>query len=182
MLARTSRLGACPRARAGGNVNEHPPGQSASSAPAALPRRKLLDLFLGGGLAAWAATVVYPLLRYLSPLPEASAADEVTLGDGARRQIETEGFAIVALGAARVLVFRDPQGALRATSAKCTHEGCTVRYKADESIIWCACHNGRFHLDGRVLSGPPPRPLARYRASGSLDTQVVVRPGEESPA
>jgi len=61
-----------------------------------------------------------------------------------------------------------PRGRLRATSAKCTHEGCTVRYKADESIIWCACHNGRFDLDGRVLSGPPRAPWSPSRASGSL--------------
>ena len=38
-----------------------------------------------------------------------------------------------------------------------------MQYKQDESIIWCACHNGRFDLDGRVLSGPPPRALARLQ-------------------
>jgi len=144
-----------------------------------IPRRRFLDLLLGGGLLAWAGTVIYPILRYLSPLPEASSADEVVLGDQAKRDVADQGFAIVALGTARVLVFRDPKGKLRATSAKCTHEGCTVRYKADESLIWCACHNGRFDLDGRVLSGPPPRPLQAYQASGSLDTQVVVRPAED---
>jgi len=41
-------------------------------------------------------------------------------------------------------------------------------------VIWCACHNGRFDLDGRVLSGPPPRPLAAFKTSGSLDTRIVV--------
>jgi Rieske Fe-S protein len=137
-------------------------------------RRGALSLLLGGGLLAWAATVIYPMLRYLSPLRESARADEVVLGDKAKKDLLDNGFAIVALGSERVLVLRDSAGRLRATSAKCTHEGCTVRYKADESLIWCACHNGRFDLDGRVLSGPPPRPLVAYKVSGSLDTKVVI--------
>jgi Rieske Fe-S protein len=137
-------------------------------------RRQLLGYLLGGSLAGWLATVFYPLLRYLSPLEEAVNADEVELDDKAKANLAGNSFAIVALGTERVLVLRDPKGRLRATSAKCTHEGCTVRYKADESIIWCACHNGRFDLDGRVLSGPPPRALVAFRASGTPETRIVI--------
>lgn len=144
------------------------------STPATPSRRGLLNALLGTSVVAWLATALYPILRYLSPLQLTANADEVELDDKAKKDIAGAGFSIVALGTERVLVLRDPKGALRATSAKCTHEGCTVQYKADESIIWCACHNGRFDLDGRVLSGPPPRALAVYRTSGSLDTRVVV--------
>lgn len=148
------------------------------SAPEATPatpsRRGLLNALLGASVVAWLATALYPILRYLSPLQLTANADEVELDEKAKKDIAGAGFSIVALGTERVLVLRDPKGALRATSAKCTHEGCTVQYKSDESIIWCACHNGRFDLDGRVLSGPPPRALAVYRTSGSLDTRVVV--------
>jgi len=142
--------------------------------PEPATRRKALGLLLGTSLTGWLATVLYPILRYLSPLPDSSNADEVELGDKAKADIAAAGFSIVALGAERVIVFDDPRGGLRALSAKCTHEGCTVQYKKDESLIWCACHNGRFNLEGRVLSGPPPRPLEPYRATGSLDTRVVV--------
>ena len=137
-------------------------------------RRGLLNGLLGASLFGWMATALYPILRYLSPLHLTANADEIELPDKAKGDIAAAGFAIVALGSERVLVLRDPQGKLRATSAKCTHEGCTVQYKQDESIIWCACHNGRFDLDGRVLSGPPPRALAVYKASASLETRVVI--------
>jgi Rieske Fe-S protein len=137
-------------------------------------RRGFLNVLLGAGLTAWLGTVLYPVLRYLSPLKESGGADEVVLADKSRQDIEAAGFAIVPLGVERVLVFRDSRGALRALSAKCTHEGCTVQYRADQGLVWCACHNGRFDVDGRVISGPPPRPLVAYKASGSLDTKVVI--------
>lgn len=139
-------------------------------------RRKFLNGLFGASLAAWLSTALYPVIRYLSPLQRTGSADEAELDDKAKGDILKNGFSIVAFGTARVLVLRDAKGKLRATSAKCTHEGCTVQYKADESIIWCACHNGRYDLDGRVLSGPPPRALAVYQASGSLESKVVIRP------
>jgi len=143
-------------------------------------RRTLLSGLLGVSLTGWLATVLYPVLRYLSPLEQTGSADETDLNDKAKADIAAAGFSIVALGTDRVLVFKDPKGSLRALSAKCTHEGCTVQYKANESLIWCACHNGKFDLDGRVLSGPPPRPLTAFKASGSLDTKVVVSRQEQA--
>lgn len=151
-------------------------GGARDGAPA--QRRSFLSGVLGTAFAGWLGTVLYPVFRYLSPLQERVSADEAELSEKSRKEVEAAGFAIVPLGTERVLVFRDPKGTLRATSAKCTHEGCTVQYKADESIIWCACHNGRFDVDGRVLSGPPPRALVAYKASGSLETKVVVSRGE----
>jgi len=148
--------------------------ERASPDPTPPTRRRLLNGLLGGSLLGWIASALYPVLRYLSPLQQASNADEVELDERAKSSLAAAGFSILALGSERVLVLRDPRGNLRATSAKCTHEGCTVQYKADEAIIWCACHNGRFDLDGRVLSGPPPRALAVYKASGTLETRVVI--------
>jgi cytochrome b6-f complex iron-sulfur subunit len=142
--------------------------------PPTMERRRLLNTILGTSVLGWLATILYPVVRYLSPLEEAVNADEAVLSDKSVHDVADAGFAIVPLGTERVLVFQDSRGKVRATSAKCTHEGCTVQYKADESVIWCACHNGRFDLDGRVLSGPPPRPLTVFKASGSLDTRIVV--------
>ncbi|MGE5232528.1 MAG: ubiquinol-cytochrome c reductase iron-sulfur subunit [Acidobacteriota bacterium] len=156
--------------------------ETAQEGPIPPTRRGVLNVLLAGGLLGWLGTVFYPVLRYLSPLPESARADETTLADKNRKDVLNDGFTIVALGTERVLVLRDSTGHLRATSAKCTHEGCTVRFKADEGIIWCPCHNGRFDLDGRVISGPPPRPLAAFKVSGSLDTKVVVERAEGSPA
>lgn len=142
--------------------------------PESAARRTLLNALLATSLAGWLATLLYPVVRYLSPLQTGRSEDEAELSDKAKGDLAANGFAIVALGTDRILVFHDPKKNLRACSAKCTHEGCTVQYKADESLIWCACHNGRFDLDGRVLSGPPPRALAPYKAAGSLDTRIVI--------
>ena len=146
----------------------------------ALSRRGLLDVVLGAGFVAWATSIAYPVLRYLSPLEEAGGADEVELGDAQKKAVATAGFAIVPLGTERVLVFKDRTEKIRALSAKCTHEGCTVQFKPEDALIWCACHNGKFDLDGRVISGPPPRALAAYRVSGSPATKLVVSKGEEA--
>ena len=153
-------------------------GQRPEVASAAGPsRRGLLEALLGAGFLAWIGSIVFPVIRYLSPLEESGGADQVTLEDKQKKDLDGAGFAIVPLGTERVLVLKDSGGKLRALSAKCTHEGCTVQYKPEDALIWCACHNGRFDLDGRVLSGPPPRPLAAYKVSGSLTTKVVVEKG-----
>jgi Rieske Fe-S protein len=34
-----------------------------------------------------------------------------------------------------------------------------VQYQEGRREIWCACHNGTYDLEGRVASGPPPKPL-----------------------
>jgi nitrite reductase/ring-hydroxylating ferredoxin subunit len=45
---------------------------------------------------------------------------------------------------------------------RCTHLGCPVLYQATERRLHCPCHEGFFSVtDGRVLAGPPPRPLPR---------------------
>jgi cytochrome b6-f complex iron-sulfur subunit len=49
-----------------------------------------------------------------------------------------------------------------AFTAVCTHLGCTVQYRPDLHEIWCPCHNGKYDLNGRNISGPPPRPLTEF--------------------
>ena len=53
-------------------------------------------------------------------------------------------------------------GKLTALSATCTHLDCTVQHRPDLGIIWCSCHNGRYDLNGRNISGPPPKPLEQF--------------------
>ncbi len=43
---------------------------------------------------------------------------------------------------------------------KCTHLQCPVLWKKEANRFVCPCHNGAFAVeDGRVLYGPPERPL-----------------------
>jgi cytochrome b6-f complex iron-sulfur subunit len=137
-------------------------------------RRSVLDLLLRVGVVGWLASALYPVIRYLTPLPLAGPTGPVRLTRDEVGKVERDKFAIVPVGGSRVLVLEDSAGELHALDAKCTHEGCTVRYQPDNAIIWCACHNGRFDLRGRVLAGPPPRPLARHVVQRDPEGSITV--------
>jgi len=137
-------------------------------------RRRFLNVLLGASALGWLGSLIYPAIRFLMPLPPAGAGGPTPLTADELQRLEREKFVIVRSGPARVIVFEAPGAQVRALDAKCTHEGCTVKYIPEEAFISCACHNGRFDLDGRVLSGPPPRALVAFKASGSLETRVVV--------
>jgi Rieske Fe-S protein len=64
-------------------------------------------------------------------------------------------------------------GDVKAFNAICTHVDCTVKYRREKGDIFCSCHEGIYDLNGRNVSGPPPRPLESYK--------VVLRgePGHE---
>ena len=49
-----------------------------------------------------------------------------------------------------------------ALSPQCTHLGCAYHYDDKKSEFVCPCHTSNFSLDGKVLSGPAPRPLDRF--------------------
>lgn len=60
------------------------------------------------------------------------------------------------------VVYIDRQGGgYRALSATCTHLGCRVSWNDTVRRFHCPCHGGVYDRDGRVVSGPPPSPLAR---------------------
>lgn len=62
----------------------------------------------------------------------------------------------------QAVVFIDREGdGYRALSAICQHLGCSVRWDASTAQFRCPCHGGVYDRDGRVVSGPPPRPLER---------------------
>jgi Rieske Fe-S protein len=60
------------------------------------------------------------------------------------------------------LLMRKADGSYVAYSQKCTHLSCAVYPAHDGRRLECPCHEGYFSVtDGRVLQGPPPRPLPR---------------------
>jgi Rieske Fe-S protein len=125
-------------------------------------KRDFLKYVLGGGLVAWAASLLYPLFSYLKPPPQADV--EVTsVKAGTIAEIPKDSGKIVRFGNKPVILIRSANDQFHAFSAVCTHLDCTVQYKSDIGMIWCACHNGKYDLTGRNVSGPPPRPLEEYR-------------------
>jgi Rieske Fe-S protein len=139
-----------------------------------VPRRKVLDVLLKVTLLGWLGSVLYPIISYLRPLPQQGPTGPVGLTRVQVEKVEREKFAIVPVGTRRVLVLEDGDGELHALDARCTHEGCTVRYVPGEALISCACHNARFDLTGRVLAGPPPRPLAKHSVMRDAEGGIVV--------
>jgi len=151
--------------------------QSDDSPTAGAPRRRFVEVLLGGGLFASFLSFVYPVLRYLIPPPVADlGGDEVVAGKVG--EIKPNGSRIFRFGTRPALLLMTAEGEYRALSAVCTHLSCTVQYRSDLHQIWCACHNGLYELNGRNASGPPPRPLEVYQVHVRGDELVVSRKRE----
>lgn len=58
------------------------------------------------------------------------------------------------------ILVRSKDNNFYAYGQKCTHLSCPVYYAKQHDRLECPCHEGGFDVrDGRVLYGPPPRPL-----------------------
>lgn len=68
---------------------------------------------------------------------------------------------------------RRSEAGVQALSLLCSHMGCSLLRR--ERDYFCACHEGRFDLEGNVIAGPPPRSLTRIPARIEGD-QIVVGP------
>jgi Rieske Fe-S protein len=134
-----------------------------------LPRRRFVEALLGSGFLATAVAFLYPVLRYLVP-PKASDLGSDAVVAARVSELKANSGKIFRFGNRPGLLIRTSSGEYRAMSATCTHLSCTVQYRDDLRQVWCACHNGKYDLNGRNVSGPPPRPLE--------DFEVQVR-GEE---
>jgi Rieske Fe-S protein len=136
-------------------------------------RRRFLARVFWSGIGLVGAGIAAPILTYLiRPLFGASeAGDWVQMGkvddlplnvpqrlEIARRAIEgwvtddSQVTAWVVRLADEIQVF-DPH---------CTHLGCAYHWHEEAKQFFCPCHNGIFDLAGKVVSGPPPRPLDLY--------------------
>lgn len=139
-------------------------------------RRSFLDILLGVSLVAWLGAVFYPVIKFLLP-PKQPALDVNSLNVGPLAEFQLNSSKILRFGRHPVLLIRDKIGNLKAFSARCTHLDCNVQYKDDTEQIWCACHNGIYDMEGRNVSGPPPRPLQRYTVS-VVDEKIVITRSE----
>ena len=137
-------------------------------------RRDFLKMALGAGALASLGAVLYPVIAYLKP-PKQAEVEVTSVKVGKLAAIEKDSGTIVRFGSKPVILIRSAAGDLRALSATCTHLDCTVQYRKDLGVIWCACHNGKYDLTGRNISGPPPRPLDEYRVVVQGDEVFISR-------
>jgi nitrite reductase/ring-hydroxylating ferredoxin subunit len=73
------------------------------------------------------------------------------------------------------ILVRRTNGEFTAFSQKCTHLSCAVYYAAEKDRLECPCHEGYFSAaNGRVLQGPPPRPLPKVLLEQQGDDLLAV--------
>jgi len=136
--------------------------------------RRMALRFLIGTMIGSMASLLYPVLRYLVPPAEAGMSANEAFA--ARiDELKPNSGKTFRFGSRPALLVRLASGEYRSTSAVCTHLGCTVQYKPETSQIWCACHNGCYDLNGKNISGPPPRALDAYEVNVRGQEIYVIR-------
>jgi Rieske Fe-S protein len=140
-------------------------------------RRRFVEALLGSGLLASAAAFLYPVIRYLVP-PKTADLGSGSVVAARVGELKPNSGKIFRFGNRPGLLIRTSAGEYRAISATCTHLSCTVQYREDLREVWCACHNGKYDLNGRNISGPPPRPLEAFEVQVRGD-EIFVRRKQE---
>jgi menaquinol-cytochrome c reductase iron-sulfur subunit len=132
---------------------------------------KLTTAAVGGIIAA---VVGLPAIDYLiAPALEASKAD-AWIPLGKMENFETGKPVLVnftrtkangwekTVNSYGVFVLKKSETDVLVLSNICTHLGCRVNWNEAAQEYVCPCHDARFNADGKVLGGPPPRPLDQY--------------------
>ena len=138
------------------------------------PGRRWVNLLLGSGVLASIATFIYPAIRYIIP-PAVGESTSRSVVAAKINDLKNNTGRIFKFGSKPALLVRTTAGEFKAYSAVCTHLNCTVQYREDLHQIWCACHNGLYDLEGRNVSGPPPRPLENFDVHVQGEDVVVTR-------
>ena len=123
--------------------------------------------------AAMGAMVAVPAFVYLFFPPRANkteewvpAADLTQLQVNAPQEVtfrrnKVDGWKVSSEKATAWVVKTGDNQAV-AFAPQCTHLGCAYHWDQSAKNFLCPCHTSVFAIDGRVLSGPAPRPLDRY--------------------
>ena len=135
-----------------------------------------MSWLLGGGVTASIAAFLYPVLRFMAP-PLIAEATVNEVSAGKVQEFKVNAAKIVKFGSTPALLVRLGDNEWRSFSGVCTHLNCTVQYQESSRQIWCACHNGFYDLNGKVVSGPPPRPLEEFTVRVRGDEVVLSRRG-----
>jgi Rieske Fe-S protein len=121
--------------------------------------------FLRTAVAAVAAFLLMPVRK--------AYAKKLAIGLDKADALKTVGGSIVLKVKDRSILFvRDSDTTVKGFDPVCPHQNCTIGWDAKAGCLKCPCHASNFAPDGKVLSGPAPRPLKTYDCS--LDDQRII--------
>src|ERR1700722_12065492 len=147
------------------SVEEHPSQQTT--------RRRFYEAVIVGAQAIIGAALAIPAVAYLLSPPKPrresdwiEAVDVTTLTpkspvEVSFRQSRVDGWKVTTEKKTAWVVRLD-ENSVVAYGPQCTHLGCAYHWEAGKSEFVCPCHTTLFSIDGKVISGPAPRPLDRY--------------------
>jgi menaquinol-cytochrome c reductase iron-sulfur subunit len=148
--------------------------QVQSNANGETTRRNFYVGAIYGMMGAISAALGVPALIYLLFPPKAKKESEwIEIGDIARispnspveltfRRNRTDGWKVIS-EKSTAWVVKSADNRITAFGPQCTHLGCAYHWEEGKNEFLCPCHNSLFGIDGRVISGPAPRPLDRYQ-------------------
>ena len=131
-------------------------------------RRKVLKGVLGFLGAIGLGNILYGMFRFWAPGAGGQTAVEMVL-----KEIPEGGTVQFHYGGTPGILFRGEDGSFKAFSLMCTHLACTVSWNPEKREFYCPCHEGFFDAEGKVVSGPPPAPLERWKVEVNGEKLVV---------
>jgi menaquinol-cytochrome c reductase iron-sulfur subunit len=136
-------------------------------------RRRFYLGFIYGAWALMGAAFTAPAMVYLLLPPKLRKESEwVEAGDVSKldakaptemvfRHNRIDGWKVLSEKKTAWVVNLPGQGVV-AFGPQCTHLGCAYHWEDAQKLFLCPCHNSVFSIDGKVVSGPAPRPLDRF--------------------
>lgn len=137
-------------------------------------RRQFLRTLSGAFLGIWALGGAGALAAYMRAPEEDHSSTDRIVRIGRLEDLRIGEARLVRHGVSPFFVIRTGAEQVIALSAVCTHVRCILDYDHERRGLVCPCHDGRFDLNGNVVSGPPPRALPTYEVSTRAG-EVFVR-------
>jgi cytochrome b6-f complex iron-sulfur subunit len=137
-------------------------------------RRSLLGWLTKGFLSLWALGAAAVGLSFLRAPASEKRPGEGLLRAGPLSTLPVGGSRFIRHGSEPLYLVRASETEVLALSAICTHLRCVLKWDDADGRLLCPCHAGSFDRTGNVLSGPPTRPLPRYRTE-IRDDEILVR-------
>ncbi len=119
-----------------------------------MQRRSFLSIIFAVMGSISLGSLAYPFLKYLAP-----PRTEIMAGKQTVRKSDVGDAKEILFQNTPAIIIDRPGIGLIALSRVCTHLGCLLEYDKQKKKLVCPCHAGIFNLEGRVVSGPPPKSL-----------------------